>query len=51
MQDKGVKVAFGEEVVALGEMDTSTIQVHSRVLSTGQYVVRLASMALHPLIN
>ncbi|KAG8217718.1 L-lysine 6-monooxygenase (NADPH-requiring)-domain-containing protein [Butyriboletus roseoflavus] len=42
VQDRGVNVAFGEEVVALGEMDTSTIQVHSRVLSTGQHVVRLA---------
>ncbi|KAI9571339.1 L-lysine 6-monooxygenase (NADPH-requiring)-domain-containing protein [Boletus coccyginus] len=42
VQDRGVKVAFGEEVVALGEMDAFTIQVHSRVLSTGQHVVRLA---------
>lgn len=51
VQDRGVKVAFGEEVIALGEMDTFTIQVHSRVLSTGQHVVRLASMAMHPLIS
>lgn len=45
VQDRGVEVAFGEEVVALGETDTFTIQVHSQVLSTGQHVVRLASMA------
>ena len=51
VQDSGVKVAFGEEVVALGELDTFTIQVHSRVLSTGQHVVRLASMAMHLLIS
>lgn len=44
VQDRGVKVAFGEEVIALEEMDRFTIQVHSRVLSTGQHVVRLASM-------
>lgn len=47
VQDRGVNVAFGEEVVALGEADTFTIQVHSRVLSTSQHVVRLASMAMH----
>jgi len=51
VQDRGVKVAFGEEVVALGEMDTFTIQVHSRVLSTGEHVVRLASMAVHLLMS
>ncbi|KAG9318678.1 L-lysine 6-monooxygenase (NADPH-requiring)-domain-containing protein [Chiua virens] len=42
VQDRGIKVGFGEEVVALEEIDTSTIQVHSRVLSTGQLIVRLA---------
>jgi L-ornithine N5-oxygenase len=51
VQDRGVKVAFGEEVVALGEMDKFTIQVHSRVLSTGQHVVRLASTAMYLLIG
>ena len=51
VQDKGIKVAFGEEVVALEEMDATTIQVYSRVLSTGQQVVRLASMTMHLLIN
>ncbi|KAF9246319.1 L-lysine 6-monooxygenase (NADPH-requiring)-domain-containing protein [Melanogaster broomeanus] len=42
VQDNGVKVAYGEQVIALDERDTYTIQVHTRVLSTGEHVVRLA---------
>jgi L-ornithine N5-oxygenase len=43
VQDKGVKVAYGEQVIALHERDSRTIEVHTSVLSTGEHVVRLAS--------
>ncbi|KAF8844468.1 hypothetical protein BDN67DRAFT_962822 [Paxillus ammoniavirescens] len=42
VQDKGVKVAYGEQVIALHKRDSRTIEVHTSVLSTGEHIVRLA---------
>ncbi|KAH7889360.1 L-lysine 6-monooxygenase (NADPH-requiring)-domain-containing protein [Phlebopus sp. FC_14] len=42
VQQKGISVAYGEQVVALHHTDDDTIQVHSRVLATGQLIIRFA---------
>ncbi|KAI6045752.1 L-lysine 6-monooxygenase (NADPH-requiring)-domain-containing protein [Pisolithus marmoratus] len=41
VQEKGVTIAYGENVVGVGEKDTKTIEVQSIVLSTGERVARL----------
>ncbi|KIJ69298.1 hypothetical protein HYDPIDRAFT_24148 [Hydnomerulius pinastri MD-312] len=40
VQDQGVRVAYGEQVVALDERDRKVIEIHSRVVLTGAYIVR-----------
>ncbi|KAG0701352.1 L-lysine 6-monooxygenase (NADPH-requiring)-domain-containing protein [Suillus ampliporus] len=42
VQDQGIKVAYGENVIAIEEEDESTVQVHSRVLATGETRIRRA---------
>jgi len=43
VQDRGIKVAYGEDVIAIEEAGEGTVQVHSRSLATGETIIRLAS--------
>jgi len=43
VQGQGIKVAYGENVIAVEEGSEGTVQVHSRVLATGETIVRRAS--------
>lgn len=43
VQDQGIKVAYGEDVVAIEEELEGTVQVHSRSLATGETITRRAS--------
>jgi len=43
VQDQGIKVAYGEDVIAIKEDGEGTVQVHSRVLATGETRIRRAS--------
>ncbi|KAH7913723.1 L-lysine 6-monooxygenase (NADPH-requiring)-domain-containing protein [Hygrophoropsis aurantiaca] len=40
VQDKGIGIAYGEEVVALADADEGIVEVHSRNLTTGLHVIR-----------
>ncbi|EIW85131.1 hypothetical protein CONPUDRAFT_79827 [Coniophora puteana RWD-64-598 SS2] len=40
VQSRGVNVAFGEDVVAINEDSSGTIEVHSTKLSTGEHIIR-----------
>ncbi|KAH7922104.1 hypothetical protein BV22DRAFT_681747 [Leucogyrophana mollusca] len=42
VQDKGVGVAYSEEVVALSDAEEGIVEVHSRSLTTGHHIVRRA---------
>jgi L-ornithine N5-oxygenase len=42
VQGQGIKVAYGENVIAVEEGSEGTVQVHSRVLATGETIVRRA---------
>ncbi|KAG1746227.1 L-lysine 6-monooxygenase (NADPH-requiring)-domain-containing protein [Suillus lakei] len=42
VQGQGIKVAYGENVIAIEEGDKGTVQVHSRVLATGETRIRRA---------
>ncbi|KAG2353637.1 L-lysine 6-monooxygenase (NADPH-requiring)-domain-containing protein [Suillus spraguei] len=42
VQGQGIKVAYGENVIAIEEEGDGTVQVHSRVLTTGETRIRRA---------
>lgn len=42
VQSQGIKVAYGESVIAIEEGGDGTVQVHSRVLTTGETRIRRA---------
>ncbi|KAG6336406.1 hypothetical protein ID866_2679, partial [Astraeus odoratus] len=43
VQDKGIMVAYGENVIGIGEKDEKTIEVHSVVLTSGEHITRLTT--------
>jgi lysine/ornithine N-monooxygenase len=43
VQDQGINVAYGEDVIAIEEEGEGIVQVHSKVLATGKTRIRLAS--------
>lgn len=43
VQDEGIKVAYGEDVIGIEEEREGTVQIHSRVLTTGETTIRRAS--------
>jgi len=43
VQDQGINVAYGEDVIAIEEDNGGTVQVHSKVLATGETRIRLTS--------
>ncbi|OAX44087.1 hypothetical protein K503DRAFT_542757 [Rhizopogon vinicolor AM-OR11-026] len=42
VQDQGTKVAFGEEVIGVEEAREGTVQVLSRLIATGEIIIRRA---------
>lgn len=42
VQGQGIKVAYGENVIAIEEGGQGTVQIHSRVLTTGETRIRRA---------
>lgn len=58
VQDQGIKVAYGEDVIAIEEVSEGTVQVFSRLLATGETIIRRTSqcsmhcdIAMHILTN
>ena len=47
VQERGIQVRFGEEVIGLNRCDDGTVEVRSRNLETGEEFSRRSSRLLH----